>query len=278
MLHSIIIFLLVITNVINIQSYISSRHTAIQHSSSSTTKLQLLPNDIVFDAGQVEIIRMIGKIDVQIDKQILDDAMRGMKDEKKMKEFKKWSNGIENTATSVRIFEARITGGTRCFLKEFLPVGMSFGRRELSTTRKLVYRWNELHPETDQISTPPFPILLGSIRTDGRVEDPEFRNKWIMQFPTTKPPGANNLWLIYRWDNFSFKSVKTFPRLPQVIEGLDYFRKNERSKKRWRFVRKIIRSSLESIGKTYFVTCYLNLLIALVLSLLIMNVIIFTDD
>jgi hypothetical protein len=38
-----------------------------------------------------------------------------------------------------------------------------------------------------------------------------------------------------------------FPSLPQVVEGLDYFRKDQRTLKRWRFIRRIMRSSLEMI-------------------------------
>ena len=211
-----------------------------------------VPRDITFDAGQVEIIRMIGKIDVQIDKAIIDNARKEFEktvgSEKKANEFDQWSSAASNTgvATSVRVFEARIPGGTKCFLKEFLPVGLAFGKRELLTTRKLVARWNEIDSSTgDKI--PPFPVLLGSLKTDERVEDPAFRNRWMMMFPKTRPPGAGNLWLIFKWDQSSFKSLKTFPPLPQVVEGLDYFRKEERISKRWRFVRKIMRSGLETV-------------------------------
>jgi hypothetical protein len=237
----------------NVQSYppsissISKYRAALQK-----WNLDALPRDISFDAGQIEIIRMIGKIDVQIDKQIIEDAKRELErsggNDKKISEFNQWTSAVSNTgsATSVRVFEARIPGGTKCFLKEFLPIGLSFGRRELLTTRKLVARWNELEA-TGEDSIPPFPILLGSLKTDERVEDPAFRNRWMTMFPKTRPPGAGNLWLIFKWDKSSFKSLKTFPPLPQVVEGLDYFRKEERLLKRWRFVRKIMRSGLETV-------------------------------
>jgi hypothetical protein len=100
----------------------------------SKLMLETLPRDITFDAGQVEIIRMIGKIDVQIDQQILDEARKEMEksggNEKKVTEFNQWNTAASSTgsATSVRVFEARIPGGTKCFLKEFLPVGLAFGR------------------------------------------------------------------------------------------------------------------------------------------------------
>lgn len=39
--------------------------------------------------------------------------------------------------------------------------------------------------------------------------------------------------------------MRSYPRLPQIVEGLDYFKKNIRDKKRWRFVRKIWLQALE---------------------------------
>ena len=129
------------------------------------------------------------KIDVQIDKQILEDAKRDFEksggNDKKVNEFNQWSTAASNTgmATSVRVFEARIPGRTKCFLKEFLPVGLAFGRRELLTTRKLVARLNEIETSTED-TIPPFPVLLGSLKTDERVEDPAFRRVRLI-VPTT---------------------------------------------------------------------------------------------
>jgi hypothetical protein len=236
----------------NVQCYMErSFSVSRQKSIGNILLLESVPRDINFDAGQVEIIRMIGKIDVEIDKQTIDDSRKEMErsggSQKQMNEFNQINNALSSSgsATSVRVFEARITGGTKCFLKEFLPVGLSFGRRELLTTRKLASKWNELNLPIER--PPPFPVLLGSLKTDERVEDPEFRNRWIQSFPKIRPPGAGNLWLIYKWDKSSFKSLKTFPPLPQVVEGLDYFRKEERISKRWRFIRKIMRSGLETV-------------------------------
>ena len=142
------------SSIINVNSYATSGSLLSQYR-ARLHRTDALPRDISFDAGQVEIIRMIGKIDVQIDRQIIEDAKRELErsgnNEKKMNEFNQWTGALSNTgtATSVRVFEARIPGGTKCFLKEFLPIGLSFGRRELLTTRKLVARWNEL--ETQQL-------------------------------------------------------------------------------------------------------------------------------
>ena len=207
-----------------------------------TSRKDAVPRDIQFDAGQIEIIRVLGKIDVMIDKQTLEDAKRELE---RSGDTRLRSLADEGRTTSVRVFEAMIPGGNQCFLKEYLPIGMSFGSRELQTTRKLVTKWNELEKPANV--TPPFPILLGSLKTDERIENNEFRVQWSKRFPRTRPPEKGNIWLIFKWDAAAFRSIKTFPPLPQVVEGLDYFRKEERLLKRWRFVRKMIRSGLEAL-------------------------------
>jgi hypothetical protein len=201
-----------------------------------------IPRDLQFDAGNIEIIRVLGKIDVQVDKQTLEEAKRELE---RSGDIRLRSLADEGRTTSVRVFEARIPGGNQCFLKEYLPIGMSFGSRELATTRKLVSKWNELGLPTTV--TPPFPILLGSLKTDERIENDEFREQWARRFPRTRPPERGNIWLIFKWDTTTFRSIKTYPPLPQVVEGLDYFRKDERLSKRWRFVRKMMRSGLEAL-------------------------------
>ena len=153
-------------------------------------------------------------------------------------------------ATSVRIFEARLLDGTKCFIKEYLPVGLLYGKREFSVTRKLSTKWRALHNESlyeDNYKYPPFPILLGYLKTDDRILDIKFRSGWIKRFPRTKPPEAGNMWLVFRWDEFTFRSLKLYPNLPQVVEGLDYFQKNKRIEKRWRFIRKLMKKVLETV-------------------------------
>jgi len=241
-----------------------------------------LPLDRPLQADDVEVLRVLGKIDIQADKRTLDEARR---------ELGKLDNISDDVlrafptkpgrVTSVRVFEARLTDGTRCFLKEYLPVGLQFGRRELSTTRTLTKSWNlmfeglekggdeiesSLNIKDNNILAPemtaarmsavsskswlkaPFPTLLGIMKTDKSIEDEGFRIRWSKQFPRTKPPDAGNLWLLFQLDESSFKSLKTFPPLPQIVEGFDYFRKDSRVAKRWKFVRKIFKRSLESIS------------------------------
>jgi hypothetical protein len=174
------------------------------------TTTQAIPRDLVFDASQIEIIRVLGKIDVMVDKQTLDEAGRAAGDLERVRA----SVDGGGRATSVRVFEARIPGGNRCFLKEYLPIGLSFGLRELAASRKLAAKWNEL--EKPVTVPPPFPILLGSLKTDERIENAAFRERWAQRFPRTRPPERGNVWLIFKWDASAFRAINTYPRLPQV--------------------------------------------------------------
>ena len=196
-------------------------------------------------------MKVLGKIEVLVDKQILEELLLEfdrLGDVSAKQAFQEWISLNRNMkkVTSVRIFEARIPGGNRCFIKEYLPVGYLFGKRELSASRKLTMRWNERNND-NAMSFPPIPILLGSLRTDERILDPMFRKRWSRMFPTASPPAKGNLWVLFRWDESTFKTFRSFPAIPQVIEGFDYFNKNARIEKRWRFIRKIIRKSLEAV-------------------------------
>lgn len=79
------------------------------------------------------------------------------------------------------------------------------------------------------------------------------RQNWRRRFPAVRLPESDNLWLAYEWDNNTFRTMRTFPPLPQVVEGLDYFRKDQRTQKRWLFIRKVLRKTLESVD--FFHSC-----------------------
>ena len=94
---------------------------------------------------------------------------------------------------------------------------------ELSVSRKLSARWNELiysikngTSETPLDSEPPFPLLLGCMRPDDYVEGKEFRSIWARRFPSAPFPQKGALWLVFKWDDASFKNFKRFPTLPQI--------------------------------------------------------------
>ena len=156
--------------------------------------------------------------------------------------------------TSVRVFEAIIPGNNRVYVKEFLPVGATLGKVEMVTTRRLTRKFNEdveakaaTQQEIIGFPTPPFPTLLGYMKTDKRIEDPIFQERWSKRFPRTPPPAKGNLWLLFRWDESTFKSLKSFPQLPQIVEMNDYMNKKARDEKRWKFVRKAMLEVLEAI-------------------------------
>jgi hypothetical protein len=191
------------------------------------------------------------------------------------------SDSINKEITlSIRLFEARLGGDAKVLLKEFSPGGgMTFGKKERSVVRKLSNKWldyeaaylatTKINVEKDDdlvsesynsddndnddsvrprgLRPPFFPILLGSLTTDERIENDDFRVNWRKRFPVSRPPVSGNFWLIYLWTESCFKQLRRFPPLPQVVEGLDYFSKPNRLEKRWKFIRKIMRRSLESL-------------------------------
>lgn len=175
---------------------------------------QVLPDE-------VEIKRLLGKIDVV--------------------------NSEGKRDTLMRVFEAYLQG-RRAFLKEYLPVSATLGMRELSTTRRAIKLYNKMQKEDGGMMGAPLPVplVIGSLRTDSRIEDSGFQTLWRSNFPGIKPPQAGNIWLIYSWDQSSFKSLRSYPPLPQIVDAGDYFSPQKRAAKRWRFVRMIIFRTLEA--------------------------------
>mmetsp|Transcript_3131 Transcript_3131/g.2780 ORF Transcript_3131/g.2780 Transcript_3131/m.2780 type:complete len:423 (-) Transcript_3131:93-1361(-) len=183
--------------------------------------------------------------------------------------FDSWNSPQYDSSrvTSVRVYEGRLitpngrtSSDKRCYLKEFLPIGLPFGKNELYIIRKLTNKWNNIQMNQDEDSiklkrrssvyndtTPPFPRLIGSMYSDETIESMEFRQKWRRRFPGVKPPESDNLWLFFEWDEHTFRTMRSFAPLPQVIEGLDYFNKINRINKRWLFMKKVLRKCLESV-------------------------------
>lgn len=241
-----------------------------------------LPRDIQFDINHLEVIRLLGKLDIEVDDTVVQEAMREIErvGNKGSMQQSLETAAKDNRATSVRIFEANIQGRTRCILKEYLAIGLAFGRREILATRKLTSTWNEImnYRNTNQsvieefesaedisqypvedvslyrrmkswsaYDVPVFPLLLGSLRTDGTVNSGNFLAKWNKRMPRVQAPDVGHLWLLFLWDESSFRNIRRFPSLPQIVEGFDYFRPRQREVKRWRFIRKIVQRSLEAV-------------------------------
>ena len=53
----------------------------------------------------------------------------------------------------------------------------------------------------------PFPVLIGSLRPGSQISEPAFLNEWRKTFPTSPPPEAGNLWLVYKWDRSTFNTL-----------------------------------------------------------------------
>ena len=133
------------------------------------------------------------------------------------------SDSNNQRVSTLRIFEGRIPGGTRVFLKEYFSEGQQFGKIEQSVSRKLSSRWNDLifsirngSSEASLDSEPPFSVLLGCMRPDESFEGKEFRSVWARRFPSVPFPQRGSLWLVFKWDDASFKNFKRFPILPQI--------------------------------------------------------------
>lgn len=233
----------------------------------------LIPKDISLDAGDIEIIRVLGKIELQAADRNVKKLLQDIGDDETLN---KVNNG-QARITSVRLFEAKIDK-RKCYLKEYLPIGQSFGKTELSTTRKLSSKWNKQTIDNDDnnddyddelaeytnnnnkrnitITAPPFPLLLGSLTTDSRIENEEFLVNWRKRFPRTKPPSEGNLWLLYDWDNYAFKSLKRYFSAPQIVNAFDYFNKEKRLLSRWKFICLIMQRILEAISFFHMNNCY----------------------
>lgn len=266
-----------------------------------------LPKEQVFESNDIELLRIIGNVNIIMESANADSDS-----------FDTSERSKKEITLSIRLFEAKLWDNTRIFLKEFSPDGMSFGKKERSVVRKLSNKYmnyeasylassstkskNQINTIDDlleqsyttygdddddssddehdndgiisniisnsnsnsnsntnndrSVSTesvlpglrPPFfPTLLGSLITDKNIENIDFQVNWRKRFPVSRPPASGNFWLIYLWTESSFKQLRRFPPLPQIIEGFDYFSKPNRLQKRFKFIRKIMRRCLESL-------------------------------
>lgn len=89
--------------------------------------------------------------------------------------------------------------------------------------------------------------FIGGLRPGEVVRTNEFQQYWRQTFRSLSYPAEDNLWLVYKWDEFTLRSLKNFPGIPQVVMGFDYFRPELRIQKRWKFIRKIMRGCLHVV-------------------------------
>ena len=154
--------------------------------SASITSLKMMPTERVFQASQIELLRILGRVDI-VTETNNNPSLTGS-----------ISNDLD---ISIRIFEARLLDGTKCYLKEYsssMPNSIIFGKKEQSITRKLTLKWLNYQQLTEENKDkiPFFTPLLGYLITDLRIESSEFLTKWRSRFPSSKPPEAGKLLIV----------------------------------------------------------------------------------
>ena len=153
-----------------------------------------------------------------------------------------------NKHVTGHIYEAKNIDGTRCFCKQFKPLGFPFGSREANITRDLTARWQDLMKEKKvDVTTFPLPVLLGTLRTDREITEPAFRKRWMKNFSEAEPPEEGELWCIFSWDKCSFKSLRTFAELPMPSAGFSSRSQQSLFDMKWRFLRRVVRLTLEAL-------------------------------
>jgi hypothetical protein len=231
----------------------------------------VIPRDVVLNVSNIDITRVLGKIELEVALFQGGQRQRKPSSRESIPGAEDWGlDGVfasqsrsDTRETSLRLYEGLVflsgnrSNAIRCYFKEVLESGSDFGANELSVTRKLTNVWNKYQNESMwegkkktliyKHQFPPFPTLVGTFISDESIESTEFRRLWRSRFPRNPFPSPGNRWLAFRWDESSFKSMRRFPSLPQLVEGLDYFRPAQRADKRWLFVRCCLRHALESL-------------------------------
>ena len=145
----------------------------------------MIPKEKIFQPSQIELLRILGRVDI-VTETNNNPSLTGSN-----------SNDLD---ISIRIFEARLLDGTKCYLKEYsssMPNSIIFGKKEQSITRKLTLKWLNYQKLTEENNDkiPFFTPLLGYLYTDIRIESPEFLTRWRSRFPSSKPPEAGSLYI-----------------------------------------------------------------------------------
>jgi hypothetical protein len=150
---------------------------------------------------------------------------------------------------SGHIYEAKNIDGSRCFCKQFGPIGFVFGNKEAIITRALREMWQDRNRDDLRggIDSFPFPVLLGFLRTDKEITEPMFRKRWMKNFVEASPPEEGELWLIFSWDRFSFRSLRAFAELPTPSTGFSSKSQQALVDLKWKFVKRVMRLSLEAV-------------------------------
>ena len=223
----------------------------------SATQLRKFPNEKEYTAGQVKLIRVIGATELVLNKPMIASIsaeIQASGDYLAQKAIQLWQKTYTTDGDfshpSGHIYEAKNIDGSRCFCKQFGPIGFMFGTREANVIRVLREKWQERHRDQLRggIESFPFPVLLGFLRTDKEITEPLFRKRWMKNFVEAAPPEEGELWLIFAWDKCSFRSLRAFAELPSPSGGFSSKSQQVLIEQKWRFLRRVMRLSLEAVG------------------------------
>ena len=222
----------------------------------SATQLRKFPNEKEYTAGQVKLIRVIGATELVLNKPMVASIaaeIQASGDYLAQKAIQLWQKTYtaegDFSHPSGHIYEAKNIDGSRCFCKQFGPIGFMFGTREANLIRILREKWQERHRDQLRggIESFPFPVLLGFLRTDKEITEPLFRKRWMKNFVEASPPEEGELWLIFAWDKCSFRSLRAFAELPAPSGSFSSKSQQVLTEQKWRFVRRAMRLSLEAV-------------------------------
>ncbi|CAM9866824.1 unnamed protein product [Choristocarpus tenellus] len=152
------------------------------------------------------------------------------------------SRTINNSGTTVRLFEARTPSDERVVLKEFFPDATSLAQNEMEIFEFLLEAWEVSIGTAREL---PIMTLMGSLVTDETFKTKSFVERWVSKFPTLPLPGVGNTWLVYRWEGqFTFAS---YPFAKQEAEFLDGWRPDAKENRRAEFVREMMRQAVVAV-------------------------------
>lgn len=102
--------------------YIQSFIYSIQRSNQISCKM--LQNNKQFNPNEIEILRLIGKMDIRVDENTLNDARKEIERIGDVKLMNNLESYVFNKTrvTSIRVYDAKLDNGKKCFLKEVINV------------------------------------------------------------------------------------------------------------------------------------------------------------
>lgn len=162
------------------------------------------------------------------------------------------TRSVEAKGTGARLFEGRLRSGERVLLKEHLPAARELGLNEMKMLKRLKVAYaNRVAAGgegADALAARGLPVanLLGFLLADESFQDRRFIEGWLTKMGTVDVPKPGNLWLVYQYEPST--TFNSFPEAKQVGEVFDLVSAEYKFRRRWRFVRQALRSSLGALA------------------------------